>query len=566
MSEQRLPPPHGGTLVQPMADAARSLELATASRDWPSWTLSHRQLCDLELLLNGALSPLSGFMGRADYEGVLDPAMRLADGTLWPMPVCLDIGAEAAAGLSPGDPLCLRDPEGVLLAVLHVEEVWQPDLEREARQVCGGPDHPGAELILRGTNPWYAGGRLEGVTAPSHFDFRALRHTPAMLRQELERRGWGRVMAFSTHNPIHRVHVSLVRRAARQCDAAVLLHPAVGMTRPGDMDHYTRVRCYQAVLPRFDDDTLLSLLNISARSAGPREAMLHAIVRRNHGCSHLLVGPDQEGPGADGDPRAAITLLQRHEDELGLRVVPAAEQVYVHDQDAFLPEDEVPAGARAERVSGTHVRRALPEGRLPPAWYTYPEVVDELRRTYPPRQEQGFTVFFTGLSGAGKSTLAQVLLVRLLERGGRPVTLLDGDIVRLNLSSELTFSKEHRDLNIRRIGFVASEITKNRGIAICAPIAPYDGARQEVRQMISALGGFVLVHVATPLSVCEDRDRKGMYAKARAGLIKGFTGIDDPFEEPDDAPLVIDTTDKTPGQCVRTILDFLEQEGYVGQE
>ena len=555
-----LPTPYGGTLAHPMADAERARALRAASRDWPSWALTHRQLCDLELLLNGALSPLEGFMGRADYEGVLDPAMRLADGTLWPMPICLDVSEEAAGGLSPGDPLCLRDPEGVLLAVLHVEDVWQPDLEREARRICGGKDHPGAELILR-SNPWYVGGRLEGVTAPAHFDFKALRHTPAQLRLELERRGWRRVMAFSTHNPIHRVHVNLVRRAARERSTAVLLHPAVGMNRPGDVDHYTRVRCYQAVMPRFGADTLLSLLNISARSAGPREAMLDAIVHRNHGCSHLLVGRDPEG---SGDAHAALPLLQRHEDELGVSIVPAAELVYVHDQDAFLPADEVPANARTARVSGTRVRRALIQGRLPPTWYTYPEVVEELGRTYPPRQEQGFTVFFTGLSGAGKSTLAQVLLVRLLEQGGRPVTLLDGDIARRHLSSELTFSRAHRDLNIRRIGYVASEITKNRGIAICAPIAPYDRVRQEVREMISARGGFVLVHVSTPLSVCEARDRKGMYAKARAGLIKGFTGIDDPYEEPADAQLVIDTADQTPGQCVRTIEDYLEGEGFVG--
>ena len=553
--------PYRGALVRPMADPQRVRELKAASLRWPSWDLTHRQLCDLELLLSGAFSPLGGFMNRDDYEGVLDPGMRLADGTLWPTPITLDVSEYAAGGLRRDDPLCLRDPEGVLLAVLHVEQVWQPDLPREARCLCGTTrdEHPAVRQLLHGTNPWYVGGRLEGVCGPSHFDFQRLRHTPRQVRQELAKRGWRRVMAFSPGDAIHRVQVSLISRAAREHQASVLLHPVVGMTRPGDVDHYTRIRCYQAVLPRLSPpDTMLSLLNYFSRPAGPREALLHAIVARNHGCTHLLLEPHEPG--------AAEVSLQQHSQELGVEPVAAPELVYVHDRDQFCPEEEVPAGLRTSQLCGISVRADLARGEPPPPWYSYPEVMEQLRQTCPPRHEQGFSVFFTGLSGAGKSTLARVLLVRLLEQGGRPVTLLDGDIARRHLSSELTFSREHRDLNIRRIGFVASEITKNRGIAICAPIAPFDRVRQEVRQMVSEVGGFIMIHVATPLSTCEARDRKGMYAKARAGLIKGFTGVDDPYEAPEQAQMVIDTTDATPRQCVRRILRYLREEGYLGGE
>ena len=569
-----LTPPYGGALVEPMASAQRARELTDASRDWPSWTLTRRQMCDLELLLNGAFSPLDGFLARADYEGVLDPRMRLADGTLWPLPITLDLSEAVARGLSAGDPLCLRDPEGVMLAVLHTEEAWRPDLQREAERVFGSTnlDHPGVSYLLRQTNPWYVGGRLEGISAPAHFDFEPLRHSPRQLRQEFAHRGWRRIMAFSTRNPIHRLHVSMISHAVEEQQTNLLLHPVVGMTRPGDVDHYTRVRCYLAALPRFSShNTLLSLLNLSMRVAGPREALLQAIIRRNYGCTHFMVGRDQAGPGTAVagkpfyEPRAASELLQRHQQELGISVVPVRDEVYVPGKDEFCAAESVPRHLQTAQTTGTAVRQDLARGKLPPPWYSYPEVIEQLRRTYPPRHEQGFTVFFTGLSGAGKSTLAKVLLVRLLELGGRPVTLLDGDIARRHLSSELTFSRAHRDLNIRRIGFVASEITKNKGIAICAPIAPFDRVRQEVQQMISRVGGVVLVYVATPLSVCEARDRKGMYAKARAGLIKGFTGIDDPYEIPEDAQIVIDTTGLTPSQCVERILGYLEQEGYVGE-
>jgi sulfate adenylyltransferase len=369
---------------------------------------------------------------------------------------------------------------------------------------------------------------------------------------------------------MHRAHFELTYRAASDLGANLLIHPVVGMTKPGDIDHYTRVRCYQALLSYYPKDTArLSLLPLAMRMGGPREAIWHAIIRKNHGCSHLIVGRDHAGPGSDSSgkpfygPYEAQELLQKHEQELGVTMVPFKLMVYVEDLDKYFPVDEVPGGKRTLCISGTDLRRRLADGSEIPPWFTFPAVAEELRKTHPPRHKQGFTVFFTGLSGSGKSTIARALQVRLLEIGGRPITLLDGDLVRKNLSSELGFSKEHRDINIRRIGFVASEITKNGGIAICAPIAPYDRIRKDVRELISSLGGFTLVYVSTPLDVCEERDRKGLYAKARAGIIKEFTGISDPYEVPENAELVLDTTDLSPEEAVQQIIIYLEHEGYI---
>jgi sulfate adenylyltransferase len=555
-----------------MATARRVEELKKASRNWPSWDLTSRQICDLELLLDGAFSPLRGFLGREDHESVCD-RMRLADGTLWPVPVTLDVTEDAAGQLEPGGALALRDPEGVMLAALHVEEIWRPDRGSEAERVYGtrNAEHPGVAHLEQRTHPVYVAGRVEGIRMPAHYDFRSLRLTPAEMREQFVRMGWLRVVAFQTRNPMHRAHHELTLRAARQVEANVLIHPVVGMTKPGDLDHYTRVHCYRAILSRYPQQTVkLSLLPLAMRMAGPREALWHGIIRKNYGCSHFIVGRDHAGPGEDNngngfyEPYAAQELFRRHEDELGVRMVPFKTMVYVEDEDAYMPQAEVPEGARVLSISGNELRRRLGAGREVPTWFTFPEVAEALRRRHPPRHRQGFTVFFTGLSGAGKSTIANALLVRFLEMGGRPVTLLDGDIVRRHLSSELGFSREHRDINIRRIGFVASEITKNGGIAICAPIAPYDEVRKQVRAMIDPHGGFILIHVDTPLEVCEARDRKGLYAKARAGLIKEFTGVSDPYEAPDDADLVIPTTKLTPEQAAQEVLLHLEKEGYVG--
>jgi sulfate adenylyltransferase len=565
---------HGGTLIDLYVSADRVSELKAASRDWPSWDLTPRQQCDLELLANGGFSPLTGFMGRVDYESVCE-SMRLADGTLWSIPVTLDVPEEfvAAHGVGAGTTMALRDGEGVMLAAVNVSEVWQPDRQAEVEAVYGTGDvtHPGVAHVLSRSHPVYVAGTVEAVQPPAHYDFKDLRLTPAELRAEFTRLGWRQVVAFQTRNPMHRAHVELTRRAAAELEANLLIHPSVGMTKPGDVDHYTRVRCYQAVLNSYPMHTAqLSLLPLAMRMGGPREAVWHAIIRKNYGCTHLIVGRDHAGPGNDGNgkpfygPYDAQELLAAHEGELGVAMVPFQMMVYVADLDQYQPEDEVAFGAHVLNISGTDLRRRLNEGREIPTWFTYPDVAAELRRSYPPRHQQGFTVFFTGLSGSGKSTIANVLLTKFLEVGGRPVTILDGDMVRKHLSSELGFSKEHRDINIRRIGYVASEITKNGGIAICAPIAPYESVRQEVRSMVAPEGGFILVHVDTPLETCETRDRKGLYAKARAGIIKEFTGISDPYEAPTNADVVIDTTAVSAEEAAQQIILHLEREGYVG--
>jgi len=564
--------PHGGQLAELLVDAERAESLRAESRDWPSWTLTPRQLCDLELLLNGGFSPLGGFMARTDYESVRD-TLRTANGTLWPVPVTLDLTREFADGLEPGVRLALRDQEGVMLAVLEVDELWTPDLELEAERVLGttNPEHPALSHLRHETHPVYVGGRVEGVQLPPHFDFLRLRLTPRELRHEFSRLGWRKIVAFQTRNVMHRAQHELTLRAARENEANLLIHPVVGRTKPGDLDHYTRVHCYQAILARYPQHTaMLSLLPLAMRLGGPREALWHAIIHKNFGCTHFIVGSDHAGPGHDSagqpfyEPYAAQELVREHEEELGLRMVPSRNLVYVEDYDAYSPDDKVPTTARVLAISSDDLRRRLAEDRDIPEWFTFPAVAETLRRRHPPRHRQGVTIFLTGLSGAGKSTIANALLVKFLEMAGRPVTLLDGDVVRRNLSSELGFSKEHRDINIRRIGFVASEITKNGGIAICAPIAPYERVREEVRKMIEPHGGFILVHVATPLDVCEGRDRKGLYAKARAGIIKEFTGISDPYELPQSPAITLATTDMTPEESAQHILLHLEREGYVG--
>jgi sulfate adenylyltransferase len=572
-STSHLIAPHGGELIQLQVTPDRALELKAHSREWPSWDLTARQLCDLELLLSGGFSPLTGFMNRADYEGVCHN-MRLANGTLWPMPITLDVSEEFAKKLTAGSSkIALRDPEGVMLAVLHVEDVWQADRKAEAQAVFGSTSstHPGADYAINKSHPWYVGGKVEGLQSPSHYDFRSLRFTPAELRAEFTRLGWTRIVAFQTRNPMHRAHVELTMRAAKQVEANLLIHPSVGMTRPGDVDYFVRTRCYQLLLSKYPHGTVkLSMLPLAMRMGGPREAMWHGLIRKNHGCTHFIVGRDHAGPGKDTDgknfygPYDAQELFKKHESEMGVKIVPFQMMVYLQNEDRYVPADEVPQGAKVLDISGTELRQRLNEGRDIPAWFTYPEVVKELRLSYPPRDKQGVTIFFTGLSGSGKSTIANALITKFLETGGRPVTLLDGDLVRKNLSSELGFSKEHRDINIRRIGYVASEITKNGGIAICAPIAPYEATRKAVRQMIEPFGGFILVHIATSIDVCEQRDRKGLYAKARAGLVKEFTGISDPYEVPGDAEVVINTAELSPEEAAQTIILHLEREGFIG--
>ncbi|MBI2382267.1 MAG: bifunctional sulfate adenylyltransferase/adenylylsulfate kinase [Gammaproteobacteria bacterium] len=564
--------PHGGQLVDcylsgPALAAARTEALAC-----PSWDLSERQLCDLELLLDGSFSPLTGFMGRADYERVVGE-MRLANGLLFPMPITLDVGETFAASLKTGTSIALRDAEGVLIALLDVSDIWTPDRVAEAKAVFGtdDPAHPGVAYLLRRAGPVYVGGRLRGVQAPHHYDFAVDRKTPRQLREQFAAQGWQRIVAFQTRNPMHRAHMELTLRAARQAEANLLINPVVGMTKPGDIDHYSRVRCYEHLLKHYPaQSTALSLLGLAMRMGGPREALWHMVIRKNLGCTHFIVGRDHAGPGKDSQgadfygPYAAQELALKHAGELGITVLPFEEMVYLENRDAYAPVSEVTPADTVLSISGTEVRRRLMTGAEIPAWFSYPEVVAELRKTHPPRQDQGFVVFFTGLSGAGKSTIANALQIKLLELGGRRVTMLDGDHVRKMLSSELGFSREHRDLNILRIGFVASEIAKHGGIAVCAPIAPYAATRARVRELVTqAGGGFIEVHVSTSLEVCEQRDRKGLYAKARAGLIKEFTGISDPYEAPEAPELALDTAELSVEQAAHGIVLKLEALGYL---
>ncbi len=563
---------HGGELKNLYLSAEAAEEEKRAARDYPSWNLTPRQLCDLELLLNGAFSPLEGFLGREDYDAVVD-GMRLANGLLWPIPITLDVSEAFAGSLEQGQRIALRDLEGVLVATLEVGDVWTPDRQREAEGVFGTTDaeHPGVHYLLNVANPVYVGGRLTGVEPPTHYDFRHLRDSPAELRERFAKLGWRKVVAFQTRNPMHRAHQELTQRAARDVEANLLIHPVVGLTKPGDIDHFTRVRCYELLVQRYPEQTsMLSLLPLAMRMAGPRETLWHAIIRKNFGCTHLIVGRDHAGPGknADGEdfygPYDAQELLKAHEQELDITMVPFRLMVYAENRAQYVPVDETSDEDHVLNISGTELRRRLQEGLEIPEWFSFPEVVAELRRSHPPRHRQGFVVFFTGLSGSGKSTVANALMTKLLEIGGRQVSLLDGDIVRQNLSSELGFSKEHRDLNILRIGFVASEIAKHGGIAICAPIAPYTATRRKVRDTVTgAGGGFVEVHVATPLEVCETRDRKGLYAKARAGIIPEFTGISDPYEAPARPEAVIDTSEITPDLAAHRILVKLESLGFI---
>ncbi|HYQ90610.1 MAG TPA: bifunctional sulfate adenylyltransferase/adenylylsulfate kinase, partial [Candidatus Competibacteraceae bacterium] len=469
--------PHGGTLkelyLSPEAAAAEKQQ----AREYPSWDLTYRQLCDVELLLNGAFSPLEGFLSQTDYQRVL-AEMRLESGILWPMPVTLDVTETFAEGIAAGSRVALRDPEGVPLAVLEVRDLWRPDKTAEALQVFGTDDplHPGVNYLFNKAHPVYLGGRLLGIESPIHYDFKHLRDSPRELRDKFKKWGWRRIVAFQTRNPMHRAHYELTFRAAQLAEANLLIHPVVGMTKPGDIDHYSRVRCYERLLQYYPEQTTtLSLLHLAMRMGGPREALWHAIIRKNHGCTHFIVGRDHAGPGNNSQgkpfysPYEAQETVARYHEELGIQMVPFQEMVYVQERAEYVPSNEMVEGETVLNISGTEFRRRLQEGLEIPEWFSYTDVVTELRRAYPPRHRQGFTVFFTGLSGAGKSTIANALMVKLMELGGRSVTLLDGDIVRKHLSSALGFSKEHRNLNILRIGFVASEITKNCGITICSP-------------------------------------------------------------------------------------------------
>ncbi|MDG1935722.1 MAG: bifunctional sulfate adenylyltransferase/adenylylsulfate kinase [Paracoccaceae bacterium] len=536
-----------------------------------SWDLTPRQICDIELLMNGGFTPLTGFLSENDYNSVVDN-MRLSDGSLWPMPINLDVSEEFAEPLEIGQHIALRDLEGVILATLTVTDKWTPDKAKEAETVYGADDnaHPAVNYLHNQAGKVYLGGPIVGIQPPIHYDFKARRDTPNELRAYFRKMGWRKVVAFQTRNPLHRAHQELTFRAAKEAQANLMIHPVVGMTKPGDIDHFTRVRCYEAVLDKYPSaTTTMSLLNLAMRMAGPREAVWHGLIRKNYGCTHLIVGRDHAGPGKNSagedfyGPYDAQDLFRDHEAEMGIKMVDFKHMVYVQERAQYEPADEIEDGVTVLNISGTELRRRLSEGLEIPEWFSFSEVVSELRKTRPPRSKQGFTVFFTGLSGSGKSTIANALMVKLMEMGGRPVTLLDGDIVRKNLSSELGFSKEHRDLNIHRIGYVASEITKNGGIAICAPIAPYATTRRAVREGIEQFGAFAEVYVATSIEECERRDRKGLYKLAREGKIKEFTGISDPYDVPKSPEMSLETENVDVDHCAHQVLLKLESMGLI---
>jgi len=551
-------------------DSVQKIKMEAA--ELVSWDLTPRQICDLELLMNGGFNPLKGFLSQADYNCVVEN-MRLVDDALWPIPITLDVSQGFADSVELGQDIALRDQEGVILATITVTDSWLPNKAREAEMVFGSDDlaHPAVNYLHNQAGAVYLGGPVTGIQQPVHYDFRGRRDTPNELRAYFHKMGWHRVVAFQTRNPLHRAHQELTFRAAKEAQANLLIHPVVGMTKPGDVDHFTRVRCYEAVLDQYPSSTTaMSLLNLAMRMAGPREAVWHGLIRANHGCTHFIVGRDHAGPGKNSvgedfyGPYDAQELFRSFESEIGVEMVDFKHMVYVQERAQYEPADEVEKGFTVLNISGTELRRRLSEGLEIPEWFSFPQVVSELRKSRPPRDKQGFTVFFTGFSGSGKSTIANALMIKLMEMGGRPVTLLDGDIVRKNLSSELGFSKEHRDLNIRRIGYVASEITKNGGIAICAPIAPYSTTRHAVREDVEAFGAFVEVHVATSIDECERRDRKGLYKLARAGKIKEFTGISDPYDVPKTPELRLETEYVEVDNCAHQVLLKLESMGLIG--
>lgn len=567
--------PYQGTLKNLILPEDSAEQLKVESESFPAVTLSQRQQCDLEMLLNGALSPLTGFMTESVYNSVINET-RLPDGVLWPMPYYLDISEQQAEGIEVGTHLALRDTEGFMPAVLTVESIWKPDRKKEAEAIYGTLDmkHPGVEYLMDSVNPVYVGGTVRGVQLPFHYDFETLRDTPEELRQLFDKLGWRNIVAFHTSKPMHRVHQEMTIRAAKEANGHILIHPVVGMSKPGDIHYYARVHCYQAIKQHYPKSLVaLSLLPLAMRMAGPREALMNTIIRQNYGCTHYIVGTEHAAPPNVRDEAtrfyptgASQDYVKKYENELDIKVILIEELCYDDTSKRFVSKHSVGGEqCSSQSFSNRKILDSILKSEDVPDWVTYPEVLAELHKACPPRKEQGFTLFFTGLSGSGKSTLAKIIYAKFIEEGNRPVTLLDGDIVRHNLSSELGFSKKDRYINVNRIGFVASEITKNRGIAICAPIAPYAAMRRSVRANIEQYGGFIEIHVATALEECEKRDRKGLYAKARKGLIPEFTGISDPYEIPEKPEIRIDTADMTPIQAAQEIYLYLVSEGYISQ-
>ena len=570
VKNKNLIPPYGGELKDLLVPALEIAELKLRAETLPSISLSDRALCDLELLATGAFSPLDRFMSRADYRRVVSE-MRLSSGHVFPIPITLPV--DRSAPVRENSEIALRDAKQNLLATMRVDEIYEWDRAEFAGKVLntGSMSHP----VVSEVQSWgdrFVSGPVRVLQLPRHFDFPELRSTPAEARRRLEALGNPNVVAFQTRNPLHRAHEEMTKRAMEATRGVLLMHPVVGLTKPGDIDHYCRVRTYKVLVDKYYDKNraLLSLLPLAMRLAGPREALWHALIRRNYGANYFIVGRDHASPGADenGEPfygrHDALELVKDFSAELGIGVIPFEELVYLPDADRYEEQSKVPKGETFFSLSGSSVRRDhLDPGNPLPDWFARPEVAQILEESYPPRHRQGICVWFTGLSGAGKSTTAEILAV-LLSSSGRQATLLDGDVVRTHLSAGLGFDKSGRDANIRRIGFVASEIVKHGGVAICAAISPYRQTRDEIRKLVGE--NFVEVFVSTPLQVCERRDPKGMYAKARRGEILNFTGIDDVYEPPLRSEITIDTIHRTAEENANAIITFLLKHGFLANE
>jgi sulfate adenylyltransferase len=564
--------PHGKTLVSFHLSADELSEYSELSNKTASLTLSLKQQCDLEMIANGAFSPLSTFNNQKDYEEIL-LNNRLSNGLVWPIPIVLDVPDQFLKSLDKNEYISLRNAEGFLLAILKVNEFWAPDKKEEANSVykSNDPNHPGVDYLFNHTNNNYISGELVPIQSNKYFDFTHLRKSPQEVRDFFRLNNWKDVIAFQTRNPMHRAHFELTKLAMDEHNSKLLIHPVIGISKPGDIDHFTRVKCYQHIIKYYPENSVeLSLINLAMRMAGPKEAVWHAIIRKNYGCNRIIIGRDHAGPGVNAEgkpyyqPYDAQELIAQYQEELEIKMVPFKEMVFAKNKKTFLPLDKIEQDDPIEKLSGTQFKEFLQQRTEIPNWYSFPEVIHELRKRFPKLHNQGLTVFFTGLSGAGKSTLANAIMYKLMETEDRPITLLDGDIVRQHLSSELGFSKEDRDIHVKRIGYVASEITKHGGVAICAPIAPYSNTRKVVRNMIDEVGSFVEIHVATPLSVCEERDVKGLYKQARAGKILDFTGVSDPYEEPENPEITVDTSDITVEESSALILDKLRSLKLLG--
>jgi len=564
--------PHGETLVSFHLSADEVSEYSELSNNISSLTLSLKQQCDLEMISNGAFSPLSTFNNQKNYEEIL-LNNKLSNGLVWPIPIVLDVPDQFLKSLDKNEYISLRNTEGFLLAILKVKEFWAPNKKEEANLVFKSNDlnHPGVDYLFNHTNNNYISGELVPIHENKYFDFTHLRKSPQEVRDFFRLNNWKDVIAFQTRNPMHRAHYELTKLAMDEHNSKLLIHPVIGMSKPGDIDHFTRVKCYQHIIKYYPENSVeLSLINLAMRMAGPKEALWHAIIRKNYGCNRIIIGRDHAGPGVNAEgkpyyqPYDAQELIAQYQEELEIKMVPFKEMVFAKNKKTYLPLDKIEQDDPIEKLSGTQFKELLQQRTEIPTWYSFPEVIHELRKRFPKLHNQGLTVFFTGLSGAGKSTLANAIMYKLMETEDRPITLLDGDIVRQHLSSELGFSKEDRDIHVKRIGYVASEITKHGGVAICAPIAPYSNTRKVVRNMIDEVGSFVEIHVATPLSVCEERDTKGLYKRARAGKILDFTGVSDPYEEPENPEITVDTSDITVEESSALILDKLRSLKLLG--